>query len=300
MLFEWCKMTGNAPSTSWLYYRIYVGNVAGGLEYLITDALPLIVSHPDIESWFFLRYTDEGGPHLRLRLKPYGAGAALERVVAETIAPALRRLPGIPPPTYTPAIARSYKRTPVRQVGVIRILRSEYQPEVEKFGSQGITIAETLFRISSDVAMIVLTGERRSECSRKTLAPILMQAVCDAFAPNVPSFWIDYTKYWLAVSSEPASVWQQRFSAKVGELKRLRVAICAPEGEFPVGVRSLLQRWRCGLAHAAYQFRELGTPIPGGSAALAFHFMHLMNNRLGFQPIEEAYWAALLADGIRQ
>ena len=59
----------------------------------------------------------------------------------------------------------------------------------------------------------------------------------------------------------------------------------------------LLATWREALERAAREFRAAAERRPRD---LAFHMIHLMNNRLGVKPLEEAYFATLLATRARE
>ena len=118
-------MADPARSPHWLYYKIYVGHVADGLEYLITQTLPALVTRSDVEQWFFLRYVDEGGPHLRLRLKARHAPSPLRTAVDHAIDEALAMLPRLPLPFYRPAILPSRRCRRSAADGVIRAVEAE-------------------------------------------------------------------------------------------------------------------------------------------------------------------------------
>lgn len=283
--------------SSWLYYKIYVGRVAGGLDYLVTDMLPLVRDREDIDSWFFLRYFDERGSHLRLRTRPRRGSLDLRRALEPIINNALGNLPRVPTPLYRPVIAR-HIRGPLARGSVIRAVESDYEPEIEKFGARGIWVAERLFQLSSEIAITALIEERADVCSRKTLVPIFMEAVRAAFVSGAgPRFWIDYSNYWLHAAGESPDQWRPRFAVKASELKDQGVAILTPDVVLPPRARDVVNTWRSGLSQAVLAFgtlHEVGRP---GPRMLAYNFAHLMNNRLGIMPIEEAYFSALLQDG---
>jgi hypothetical protein len=193
-------------AAAWLYYKIYVGNIAGGLDYLITETLPKL-ARKDIERWFFVRYLDEEGLHLRLRVRPCNDAPDLRPVLKPIIEDSLRALPKAPPPFYHPVIS-----TPVAgrlpRGSLIRAIEDEYEPEIARFGALGISVAERLFQLSSEIAIAVLIDERADSYSRKTLVPIFMKAACDTFLPEADaSFWHAYSKYWLQISGLSAGAW---------------------------------------------------------------------------------------------
>jgi thiopeptide-type bacteriocin biosynthesis protein len=178
---------------------------------------------------------------------------------------------------------------------VIQVIESSYEPEVTKFGARGIFLAERLFQLSSEIAMATLIDERSGVCSRKTLVPIFMDAVRNAFVPRSSrSFWADYSQYWIEQSGESIAEWRLRFVAKARDLNLRNVPILTPDGALPQASRNAAEAWRNGLTQAVLEFEALQEPKRAGAVALAFTFAHLMNNRLGITPIEESYFSYLL------
>jgi hypothetical protein len=252
-------MNARMQAAAWLYYKIYVGDIAGGLDYLITETLPKLARN-DIERWFFVRYLDEEGLHLRLRVKPSDGAPDLRPVLKLIIEDSLRALPKAPPPFYqpvisTPVAARLPRRSPIRAV------EDEYEPEIAMFGAMGIAVAERLFHLSSEIAMAVLIDERADLYSRKTLAPIFMKAVCDTFLPGSGApFWHGYSKYWLQISRESADAWAQRFERKARELHSRALPVVTPDAALPESARNAVKTWRAGLSQAASDFEALQEP----------------------------------------
>jgi thiopeptide-type bacteriocin biosynthesis protein len=282
---------------SWLYYKVYVGRIAAGLDYLITDTVPKLLVWGEIERWFFLRYCDEEGMHLRLRLKHRDNCSRLKGIFDQILDEALGHLPRIPAPLHRPVIVKPFERVPSRR-SVIRIVESVYEPEIEKFGSRGMVVAEQLFQLSSEIATSVLLNEATGASSRKTIVPILMAAVRSAFTPCFePAFWSSYSNYWLVGAGESVGQWQPRFRAKAAELRERGVSVLVPELTLPAEIRAMVHRWRMGLVRAAAEFVALHESSRPGPVTLAFNFAHLMNNRLGILPLEEAYFATLLQNG---
>lgn len=273
---------------------MYVGPVAGGVEHLVVNLVPRLAACAGVECWFFIRYADEGGPHVRVRLKAAGDPRALRAATEPLIHRALSELPTVPPPAYRPALPVPPFATPAAR-GFIRAVPTAYEPEVEKFGADTLPVAEELFERSSALAIDVLRAEREGACSRKTLAPCLMQCVADAFAPRAgPRLWDAYTAHWLGVCRASHAEWRPRFVAKARALRESGVPVVPADDDLAEPARSYVSAWRRDLAAAARGYaRPRAEPSPPAQA-LAFNFAHLMNNRLGIQPLEEAYYAALM------
>ncbi len=293
--------TANGDGSHWLFYRIYTGAAAGKMDHLITGALREIAGNRDVSRWFFLRYTDEGGAHLRLRLQAAGDLATLRQAVEPLLADALAEIPLLPPTSYRPTIlppsAGAAGVPAAGPLAGVRVELDRYEPDVDSFGEEGVGLAEVLFHASSEVAVRVLADEREQRYSRKTIAPVLMQAVGDAFMPGVGRpLWTDYAAYWLAL---PGDEWRSRFLAKAAELRALGIPVLTPDERLPPEALAVVRAWRAATAAVAEAFRTVGDQPPRRPYELAFHFLHSMSNRLGLMPLEEAYLATLLGESAR-
>jgi len=280
----------------WVYVKLYAGAAADRFDYFLTDAAREIVARVQPDRWFFLRYADQAGPHLRLRLR-----TAKERAgeVLDTITPtcelAIQSLATLPPADYQPLIPPSGIGASPPNGGFVGVLPDTYEPEYDKFGgATGIAIAEAVFETSSEIAIAILRDEQAMAYSRKTALPILMAAAARAFVPRPgwPEFWDRYSRYWLGTGEKASAEWTARFRAKALELEHASVPIVPADASLHPSLRLQSARWRAALDAAAAAYASARVPVP--PALLASQFSHLMNNRLGCMPLEEAYLAALL------
>ncbi len=242
------------PEASWLFVRLYAARAtraaraSDGFDRVLADGIPQVLARGLHERWFFLRYADGVGPHLRLRLRPRPGRtdeltAALEAMTGEAGAEAVFDV---------------------------------YVPELDTFGGPtGMAIAEELFELSSEIAIQLVRDHQAGGGPPRALCPDLMALVVAAFPPRggEQRFW------WLYA--------QRLGSGTAGAAPVVSGVPAAAAG-------ALLERWREGLQRSATRYRELATRPP--SEALAAHFLHLMNNRLGVSIGEEARLAALLAE----
>jgi Lantibiotic biosynthesis dehydratase C-term len=293
--------TENSNGSHWLFYKIYTGAAAGKMDHLVTGALREIAGNRDVTRWFFLRYTDEGGAHLRLRLQTAGDVVPLRQAIEPILANALAELPLLPPTPYRSTIlppSASASDVPAAgNLAGVRVEVDQYEPDIDSFGEEGVGLAEVLFHASSEVAVRVLADERGQRYSRKTIAPILMKAVGDAFMPGVGKpLWTDYATYWLAL---PGDEWRSRFLAKAEELRALGIPVLTPDERLPPEALAVVRAWRAATVAVAEAFRTAGDQPSRRPYELAFHFLHSMSNRLGLMPIEEAYFATLLGESTR-
>ncbi|MFF9479568.1 lantibiotic dehydratase [Streptomyces sp. NPDC014733] len=140
------------PGGDWLYTSLYAP--AERHEELLAVHLPPLLDQlpPEVDRWFFLRYGDAAGAHLRLRFHaPREAlhGALLPRMHDLT--------------------------TALRDGGVVgRVVMDTYDPELERYGGpEAIDAAERVFHADS---VAVLAHLRRAYARTDTTAPLLRVA----------------------------------------------------------------------------------------------------------------------------
>lgn len=292
-----------ADSSRWHSFYAYVGRHGiDGLEHLIAAAIPAVLRGSNAEEWFFLRYGDERGLHLRVRLKfrrgpeEAAASSGVERVLAshlQSMALAKHSTYRRMLPASFPDLFDLYSTAGSRQFPFVE--SAEYQPELATYGPNGMPIAERLFKVSSALAVRIVQGERAGDLDRKRILPALMAAVASAFTRSASAaFWDRYYAYWM--NSDPGCLreWRPVFQARARRLVAAGYRLLLPPGELSNLEQLLLQRWTCALDVAV---AGLSRVEPGRSAErLAFAFIHLMSNRLGVSYAEESYLAQILQD----
>jgi thiopeptide-type bacteriocin biosynthesis protein len=173
------------------------------------------------------------------------------------------------------------------------VVRDIYEPEISAFGVEGIKIAEELFQASSEVALAVLDLEERGVSSRLDIAPLLMESVAEAFVPETDPclLWNAYAKYWTYIVT--GEVRKRELSSRLAHLA-IRSPVVRRKQLKTLENDQLLDGWAKALSFAAKRFTAAGDVAPRRRSDLSFHFMHLMNNRLGVLPIQEALLANAL------
>ena len=134
------------PFSEWLYYKVYVGESLA--DRLLIDFVDPFASHllerKLSTSWFFIRYYDELGPHLRLRfhIASRAAGHQLNELVTDALNAQIRE-----------GIANSY-------------CIDVYKREVRRYGGKALMgLCEKLFELSSKYVCEIL---RHLEASPST------------------------------------------------------------------------------------------------------------------------------------
>lgn len=293
----------------WIYLKLYLGEAIDRMDQLIVQLGQSVPGLDGAAGWFFIRYFDETGVHIRLRVRAQrGQESKLAGELQHRCANALNALHELLPSTYYPMVApvgidQAMKR--VKAAGAhndVQVVVDRYEPEVDKFGGVvGVRFAEEVFQVSSELACEILADEAQGRCSRKDLIPTLMSACFDAFMPetDAASFWREYSFYWLGGNSPAAGDWRDKFLRKGIELAEQGVAVVPERTSLAPPICDRVDRWIRTLAIAASRYREMAQAVDASNEVLSFNFAHLMNNRLGIAALEEAYMAALLEQRVR-
>lgn len=284
----------------WWYARLY----PGGLERLdasVDRLLPPLVdlaAESGADRWFFIRYTDWDGPHLRVRF--HGGRDLLDALHRRL--PSLRadcvRLGRESAPEYDPLFAMDLRPFRGRRDGADVGL---YEPEDDKYaGSVGTRLAEEVFEHSSDLARWANAYPRLPD--RAALAVLLLRGAGEALllasavgeegAIGPAQFWPRHLQWWTqdAGSEAPGLRDLLRRSAERDE-RGLRQRAEALDAD-PV-VRRWTDSWTAVLT--TYLSRTRRHQVPRTTGHLVFHQGHMMLNRLGILPREEAMLGIIAA-----
>ena len=294
--------TTDLTTESWVYVKLYLGRAIDRMDRLLIDLGTEPVLRERARRWFFLRYVDERGIHVRLRAQARPDDrAGLSRALIDACAQRLSELHGHPPGEYSPMVSMPGFEAGLDRITAahhdVDVIEARYERETDKYGERpAMDIAERVFHESSQLAWTVLRDEEAGRLSRKDLVPILMHEACQAFiAPqDQPEFWNEYSYYWLNGRSPAAEDWQQRFADKDAELQQRGIPVVAALEQLSPAARGVVNEWSRCLRAAVEDYAGVGHPVEAKAEVLCFNFVHLMNNRLGQAALEEAYMAALL------
>jgi len=273
----------------WLYIKFYVGSHLDRLDDLIVSALAPIVTETRPKQWFFIRYYDSGGPHLRIRLRcPRSESKACFFLAKEICKRALEGLSAQKQFAYKPFFPKP-AHSASSLAHVPHVCRARYAREFSFYGGdRGVELAEEVFHVSSQIALAALRVESKGQLNRKCVILDLMLHVDLKRLGANKRFWRVYADYWLSIAqiAQP-EIWRKRFLRNhdalvfVGETRK--------RGSTNAQYRN---RWNEALERAnAAHHQIFSEPMPLAKLA---SFIHLMNNRLGVSLIEEAYLATLL------
>jgi thiopeptide-type bacteriocin biosynthesis protein len=268
------------PSHDWLYYRLGVGAPVEGyhlIRLILAPTIRELCGHrPDLR-WFYLRYLDHTGLHLRLRF--HARLTELEHIESH-LGTVLKA-------------AYSENQPAWRVTGVgVGYRRLIYEPEHAKYGDEsGIELAERFFQLGSEFAIRCV---EQPEYWRHRLAYGLAHTnlvLATLPAGSRTSFLHQYEWYWTGMTR--------------GKATRQQIALTGKRTTGPVldTVAALAAGDRLDhLRRYAGSFWELmGSRLRSRVARtdqhLIFNHLHMMNNRLGLSPLEEALIANVLRTG---
>lgn len=296
------KSKQHAHANQWIYFNLYFGKTVDRMEHAIMEISALIERENVFSKWFFLRYLDDTGIHIRIRTLPASKSSRKEAEEAlHTICnEVMLTLHALNPTTYNPMVtigdASSQEALLHLSKRDVSIVPNTYEPEFEKFGGPvAIHYAESLFHVSSVLAKDILTNESMDIDSRKSIAPYLMKACFDVFKPAKENeFWRHYSRFWLGGDSPVAKDWREKFISKAEQLQNQDISIIGAEHQLHSKSQDILNSWYNALHECAQQYRSNKAQHSGSNDVLCFNFSHLMMNRLGITSMEEAYIATLL------
>jgi thiopeptide-type bacteriocin biosynthesis protein len=261
--------------------------------------------------WFFIRY-GEGGPHIRVRLA--GAAPALFDQVRSRLS------------DECAALARSDPDRAWWQAGIVpdeqgrvfeagEVVEIDYVPETRRYGGeQALALNERLFRTSTSVALAAIKATRDDKAGRARIAVALTIAAASIVSESyqdLGAFFESYAGFWNAMRSAAGPALRQ---GVLGDAEKLRARYQAHREAImrDAPPATLVEIWRDALVQARSGFEDLQSrgllisPLTGRSATSREDYIgaldsmtrsqiHMLNNRLGFSPVEEAAWSEGLA-----
>jgi len=288
-------------SDDWLYLKLYLGHAANKMDIFIVESMPRLINLQGYDRWFYIRYLDEAGAHIRLRFRHSGESTPDKAGFATTVRliceKGLLALAQFPPSDYRPMVIPPGFDYGIVPKGIVEIVEDAYEPEYDKFGGvQAMPVAEEAFEVSSEIALRVLNDESLGRYSRKTIAPCFMKTALNMINPlgGADLFWLEYSYYWLGGRTSMAEDLREKYKTKYNQLKIENIPVITPVSELPVQARNLLEQWSDQLRVTSRAYSEIEGGLKITESSLAFQLIHLMNNRIGISGFEEAYLATLL------
>jgi len=283
----------------WVQFNLYTAGLPAmdtAVERVVRPSVAECARECMVSGWFFIRYLDETGPHLRLRYRVLAtqmeqAIGLIEEFLVDRL-PALHHAPAIETRRLIPVKGLT-RESPWAEEP--RWELALYDPEITKYGGpSGMVFAEEIFEISSQLAVDAIALLVRNDLDRFELALQIMDREITQFTLNREDrdkFLLDYLSYWSGDSYRPESPFSPKLRETAARKRKLSKRIL--EGPIHAALQADLDRYVKAMGHVFLQVEPSG-PIISSARELGFHFIHMMNNRLGVFPVEEAYLAALL------
>ncbi len=265
----------------WTAFHLYAADGAGLPEVLLQVVLPAVgsfLADREIDSFFFIRYADEEGPHVRLRLRVPGGGGS---------AHACRR--------RLEALAGS----------AARVAAHSFEPETERYGGEAaLPWSLAFFAVSSANALAFEQqfGDRpRGRRLTLSLCVLLWQAWGLARSRSELCALLDYYAVGPQQHPEAAALAEAGFhSGRAdlsgllgGELERL---LALGRGD-PASPPALTSAAAMALAARAFDACLDDLPAAARWSTLSSQ-MHMTANRLGLVNAEETYVTRLLGSAL--
>lgn len=289
----------------WWYACLYTGG-SNATDDVIAGLLPPMLADVRMsgaQRWFFIRYFDDSGPHLRLRI--FGPARALNRLVRSysDVSAHLDLMRQIE--RGEPVELMKGPKYPGQLRDSVGISPAVYAPEIEKYGGMvGIELAEAFFEFSSELALWAVAQHQKGS-SRDALAILLLSDSVDSLLTgptashwwqrqrvSVDRFWQIHANWWTgAIHGDDAFRKLTRNHASAHrESMQDRIAIVAAEPN----VLAWRQRWFKAID--AYLNDVHDYDVGRTAQHLVFHQNHMIMNRLGYLPREEALLGMYAAD----
>jgi hypothetical protein len=301
---------------TWFCLHVFLSDQQASNDFLLEWLGPKVRAL-HAERWFFLRYW-HGGPHVRIRWK--GLDAECRAQVLSEAAAVVPRWASRAPPTrenYYGTHSFDGEKLNVADLPWWQegsVISLQYEPEWVRYGGiHGLPVNETLFELSSSIALAVLQGSKNNLSQRASVALLLMSAAVLAFDTSgrgQAAFFRRYAHFWRTkAGGKPTTVPQIAGAAAIV------AALGEQRARFRAGMRanSAETLWWSGLRRGFEQFASLANqgllrdPWHGGYISNSTEYddailnmlgsqIHMLNNRLGFGPLHECSFAECLAN----
>lgn len=289
---------GISSPGNWLYFKIYprqFHQLDQVIEQIVHPAIRRARASSGLERWYFLRYADERGWHIRLRL--CGAKAFHEqwsrevRQLVDNLLPQLTERPPAPRLISSKVSLDTLIAEPGCEQGT-------YEPEYEKYGGmRGVAIAEELFQGSSETGVQALLGVQNSS-ERFLLYLALTRSLVEHFhrTPDNQRRFLEYYLWYWSGQDRPGASQARKKLREAARQRRIFITHQLAGLADNTLINSLVRRQKRDVARTLNALRAAESDLTETPARLSFDYLHMNNNRLGVLPPEEAYLAALLLE----
>lgn len=290
---------------------------------LVENIGPVVTSFrkEGINGWFFLRYWKHG-PHIRLRLRLDDKDKEVQnktlRLVQSQVGNYLIQHPStVVLPESIQDSLRMLSRLEDEDEKGQEILPDntvqpeQYNPEYNRYGGEsGIAVAESLFEVSSNLALDVLGVVSKAPARRLAISFCMLLAGLRGAGlteHRIASFLASYCRFWSRyLPGNISASWFPGLDQQEQTLSPHAAAILSGSSLPASLVGDALVRWTSAVAAATATvdanagdilphviMPEPDAPMERRRDFLLLNYLHTHNNRLGIVPGHEAYLAFL-------
>ncbi|MFI8456044.1 thiopeptide-type bacteriocin biosynthesis protein [Kitasatospora sp. NPDC085464] len=288
--------TAVSDQRTWLYLKLYPGHL-DLLDAALTEVVAPLVEQvaPEAERWFYLRYLDGSGPHVRLRFlvdRDQADALALRRTSLLAQLTALTGRPGPAPLTVLPV-------APTGSTGSRPDVRLDlYEPEYAKWGGpEGLEVAERVFQASSATALRLVAASDGTVEYRIALGRLVVTRLLDGLGldgAERDGFLRTHYTWWSGLKHASAAEGITRDANLRTAHERIDSAVSEKCGRLSESAHLIdMVNALCADMLIGIEKREAHQK----PMYLAFHHLHLTLNRLGIAPVEEALVSLLAGPG---
>ncbi|WP_145968934.1 lantibiotic dehydratase [Streptomyces hyaluromycini] len=247
------------PGGPWLFASLYA-SAARHDELLAVHLTPFLTSLPgEVDRWFFVRYHDSSGSHLRLRFH------APQPVLANALLPQLHRT-----------------AADLREAGLIsRMAVDSYDPELERYGGpDAIAAAEKVFHTDS---ITVLEHLKRRHRHQDTSEPAVLTAagfteLARAFHTDAPEA-ADWLLRTFRKDEEHHRAFRGHRATALDLIDPYRTGP-APAAAADPALQTAWNQRAEAVAQYARQLRDLGSRSWTDPTRVLSSLLHMHHNRL--------------------
>lgn len=289
----------------WIYYKVYLPDEKYSDEFtenVLKKAVETITNNFECPKWFFIKYLDETGYHFRIRfladIKNFDEITNFLENLLETEGNRILKSSVLPKKRILPIESFSPK---ARTSDFLQYELSMYEPEFDKYGGEiGVDIAEEIFTTSSEFILKTISQLNKNESDRYQLALLCMTKFIDFCIEDErkEDFLENYVDYWSGVLFDPARISYKK-SLQTAALSRIETLNTMLTTSLPSSIERALENFINELKEIISKLRGYEN-LSKDLEKYCFHYIHMMNNRLGVWTIEEAYLSALLLTNLKE
>ncbi|MDO7907923.1 thiopeptide-type bacteriocin biosynthesis protein [Paenibacillus sp. JX-17] len=275
----------------WVHYHVYPGSLVkldNGVESVIAPVVKLLQDQYAVKQWFFIRYFDRSGAHLKLRFQ------VKQRELKEFLSSAesgisshLAMIESEKPLNHQRLIPYRYDA----RENIPKYTRNIYEPELTKYiNDKYLSLSENLFCSSSELVCMLMKKINSKDINRYEWSLILTERILMGLAlerEEITSFHQTNLDYWSGSPSMSSRLREAAYHKRdvidsmMNPQQVERTDSIQGEDAYVTQTVSILKEAEKEYGRSALRH-------------LLFHYSHMMNNRLGIWPIEEAYLSALM------